>query len=302
MKIIKITPQGFCKGVIRAIALINKALLDPTIPRPIYMLGGLVHNKHIIQSYQDAGIQVISSIDSIDQGTVIITAHGISDAVLEAIHEKKLHVINATCFDVLKTHDLIKTKINEGYTILYYGKATHPETKGILGISKDIILIQHQNEIKNLPPYPSKLAFTTQTTMGYLDVLHLAEQLKEVYPTIEIHIDICNATKLRQEALLASADLVDFIIIVGDPASNNTKKLKEVCDIYTATPSILVQNITDLKAVDLSLFSTVGVTAGASTPTAIVDEIISGITNNDFNSYLQPNDYLNYTNKKTEIR
>lgn len=292
MEIVKITPQGFCKGVIRAIAIINKALENPSIKRPIYMLGGLVHNKHIIKAYENKGIIIIDNIDNITEGTIIITAHGIRKKVLAEIKRKNLDIINATCNDVLKTHYLITKKIDEGYDIIFYGKHHHPETKGILGISEKIILIESEKDINSLTVNNEKLAFATQTTMSYLDVMKIIKLLKAKYPNIETHEEVCTATKLRQQALLNLED-ADLYIIVGDPTSNNTNKLREICEQKNRN-CIMIENANDLRKVNFENVKRVAITAGASTPPAIVNEIISAIQSQEYESQLSDEDYLNY--------
>ena len=292
MEIRKITPQGFCNGVIRAMALINKNLDNARVKKPIYMYGGLVHNKHIINSYRNKGIQVIDDLDPITEGTVIITAHGVSDQVIKKIKDKGLDIINATCFDVLKTHKLIKDKIKEGYDIIVYGKKSHPETKGLMGISDKILLIEKIEDIQDLKIDNPKLVFTTQTTMSYFEVKKILNELLIKYPNIESYEEICSATKDRQQALISQVKEVDLCIVVGDPTSNNTNKLKDVCVKFTKTPCIMVESIEDLKNFDFTPYQIIGITAGASTPTAIVNEIIIGLQNSDFSSHLNDDDYL----------
>lgn len=294
MEIIKVTPQGFCKGVIAAIALINKALKNDNIKPPIYMLGGLVHNKHIINAYERKGVKIISSLDNIYEGTVIITAHGVSDKVIETIKARNLGLINATCFDVTKTHNIIKAKLSEGYDIIFYGKATHPETKGVLGISNQIHLIEKQDDIYKLNLNSQKIIFATQTTMSYLDVLEIKKLVQAKYPQVEAYEEVCTATKLRQTALIEQAKTADLCIVVGDPTSNNTNKLKEVCTRYTNTPCIMIENINNLKDFNFNGINKIVITSGASTPPAIVSEVISGIRNYDFESKLQDDDYLKF--------
>ena len=283
MEIVKVSSQGFCKGVIRAIAIINKALKNDNIRKPIYMLGGLVHNKHIINAYENKGIIIVDNINDIYEGTVIITAHGVSDSIIDLIKSRNLDILNTTCFDVIKTHNIIKEKINDGYDVLFYGKNTHPETKGVMGISEDIDLLNITNP---------KLFFATQTTMSYLDVIDMLKIIQNKYPHIDSYEEVCSATKVRQTALIEEAKNADLCIVVGDHKSNNTNKLKEVCLKHTSTPCVMVESIKDLESYDFSNVFRIVVTAGASTPPAIVDEIINGIKNNDFNSYLQDDDYL----------
>jgi 4-hydroxy-3-methylbut-2-enyl diphosphate reductase len=292
MEIVKVSSQGFCKGVIRAIAIINKALKNNNIRKPIYMLGGLVHNKHIIKAYENKGIIIVDNIDDVYDGTVIITAHGVSEGIIDLIKSRNLDILNTTCFDVIKTHNLIKEKIDEGYDVVFYGKKTHPETKGVLGISEDIHLIEKLVDINLLDITNPNLVFATQTTMSYLDVIDILKMLQMRYPHIETYEEVCTATKIRQTALIEEAKNADLCIVVGDPKSNNTNKLKEVCLKHTSTPCIMVENIKDLSSYDFKNIFRIVVTAGASTPPAIVDELINGIMNNDFNSYLQDDDYL----------
>lgn len=294
MEIVKISPQGFCKGVIRAIAIINKALKNDNIKRPIYMYGGLVHNKHIIDAYQEKGIIIVDSLENIYSGTIIITAHGVSDKILKLIRDRHLGLINATCFDVLKTHKIIKDKLNEGYTIIFYGKRTHPETKGVLGISDEIVLVEKSEDIEHLIINNPKIAFTTQTTMSYLDVRSIIDHLKLRFPHMETFEDVCSATRLRQTALLEQVDNADLCIIVGDPTSNNTNKLKEVCEKHTNVPCIMIEKVTDLANYDLTNIKKIAITSGASTPTAIVNEIIKGLQENNYQTTLTCDDYLAY--------
>ena len=292
MEIVKVSFQGFCKGVIRAIAIINKALKNDNIRKPIYMLGGLVHNKHIINAYENKGIIIVDNINDIYEGTVIITAHGVSDSIIDLIKSRNLDILNTTCFDVIKTHNIIKEKINDGYDVLFYGKNTHPETKGVMGISKDIHLIETSKDIDLLNITNPKLFFATQTTMSYLDVIDMLKIIQNKYPHIDSYEEVCSATKVRQTALIEEAKNADLCIVVGDPKSNNTNKLKEVCLKHTSTPCVMVEIIKDLESYDFSNVFRIVVTAGASTPPVIVDEVINGIKNNDFNSYLQDDDYL----------
>lgn len=293
MEIIKVSPQGFCKGVIRAIAIINKALKNPQTKRPIYMLGGLVHNKHIINAYKDKGIIIIDNIDNINSGTVIITAHGISKKIIAALEAKKLDIINATCFDVLKTHNLIQKLIKEGNEIIYYGKNNHPETKGIMGIDERIHLIESVDDIDKLNIDSKKIAFTTQTTMGYTDVLKIIAKLKEKYLHIKTYEEVCTATKVRQQALLDAPLDIDLFIVVGDPTSNNTNKLRELGETRYKR-CIMIENANDLNNIDLKNVKKVAITAGASTPPAIVNEIIEALKTKDFKTNLTNEDYLNY--------
>lgn len=297
MKIDKLTPRGFCKGVINAIYLINNALEDENLKRPIYMLGSIVHNKKVVEAYRNRGIIILDGpsreemLEKVNEGTVIFTAHGVSDRVRQLAKDKGLDIIDATCKDVLKTHNLIKQKISEGYKILFFGTINHPETEGILGISDEIILITNNTNLSALPKYDGKLIITNQTTMSYLDVINIYEKLKQIYPQLELADELCNATRKRQEAVM-DANGYDLIIVVGDKLSNNTKMLLNLAS--KKAKAIQVETINDLKDFDLSSYNKIAITAGASTPKSIVDEIVFNLEHNTnkYMSNLVLDDYL----------
>lgn len=297
MKITKLTPRGFCKGVVFAIQTINKALNDTNLKRPLYMLGNIVHNKNIVEAFKEKGIIILDGpsrlkmLEDINEGTIIFTAHGVSDEVRALAKSKGLDIIDATCKDVLKTHNLIKEKLLEGYLVLFYGKPNHPETEGILGIDPSIILVDDNTNPLALPKHFGKIILTSQTTMSYLDLLKYYEQLKFVYPQLKLMDEICSATRRRQEAIINAKDY-DLIIVVGDKLSNNTKMLKEIAN--KNTKAIQVESVKDLKNLNLNNYKNVAITAGASTPMAIVEEIVFNIENstNNYISNLTIDDYL----------
>lgn len=299
MIITKVNPCGFCKGVINAIIKINKALINDNYPRPFYMYGSLVHNEHIIKHYIEQNVIIINNLnelDNINNGTVIITAHGASNKLKEKIISKGLKILDTTCIEVAKIHDAINSKLNENYEIIYYGKKNHPESKGILGINNNIHLIENIIDINNLNISSNKIYFANQTTMSYFDLIKIKEEIMKKYPFIQIGDDVCNATKIRQLAIINSAKENDLIIIVGDKSSNNTKNLKEVCIKETSKPCILIDNIKDLKDYNLNNYERIAISAGTSTPDVIINEVINGIKNNDFNSYFKSEDTIKIKN------
>lgn len=280
MKIFEIKPQGFCFGVVNAINLLNKALSNPNLKKPIYMLGDLVHNSHVINSFKEKGVIILHGdtrenlLKEIKEGTVILTAHGVSDRVYEILKEKNLDYIDTTCPNVLKTAKLIKEKINEGYHILYLGVKNHPETEGIISNKKNISLITLEDNLDNLNLNYQKIFFTNQTTLSTFDVIKVYQKLKNKFPHIIYSEEVCSATKLRQKAVIEAGMLYDLIIIVGDKMSNNTKELKNVCLNNTKARCELIDNYKDLDKIDFSNIKSIGVTSGASTPKHLVDEVI----------------------------
>lgn len=280
MEVKAIVPRGYCKGVIRAIQIAKNAI---DAPQPISILGMIVHNQFIVNALKDLGIQTIDEkgktrlelLDSIDKGTVIITAHGASDDVFFKAKEKELHVIDASCLDVIKTHDLIKEKLCLGYDILYIGKNGHPEAEGAISIDKaHIHLITNKNDIDYLDKN-KKYVMTNQTTMSLYDVYDLCEYAKEVLPSIEIEKETCTATKIRQEAISNIDDDVDIIFIIGDPHSNNTKKLANIASQKACKDVYMIESIEDLDIETLKGKKKAAVSSGASTPTSLTNQVIS---------------------------
>ena len=284
MNVIGIMPRGYCKGVVRAINIAKKA---STNDKPIYILGMIVHNQYIVNALEDLGVYTIDIkgktrlelLDEIHEGTVIITAHGASQKVFEKAKEKGLNVIDASCLDVIKTHDLIKDYLNKDYEVLYIGKYGHPEAEGAISIDEDHIhLIQNKNDI-DLLDKDKKYVITNQTTMSLYDVYNLCEYASDVLENVEIAKETCTATKVRQEAIKNIDDDVDLVIIVGDPHSNNTQKL---ASIAAETKDVcMIESINDLDISILNGKQKVAVSSGASTPTYLTNQIIEFISQYD---------------------
>ncbi|MBK3493308.1 4-hydroxy-3-methylbut-2-enyl diphosphate reductase [Viridibacillus sp. YIM B01967] len=282
MQVTKITPRGYCYGVVDAMVIARNAALDKTLPRPIYILGMIVHNKHVTDAFEQDGIITLDGanrkdiLDKVDKGTVIFTAHGVSPEIREVARQKGLVSIDATCPDVTVTHDLIAEKSQEGYDIIYIGKKGHPEPEGAIGVAPDHVhLVQSLEDIDHLVLNREKLLVTNQTTMSQWDVAHLMKRLEEKFPNIEVHKEICLATQVRQEAVAKQAGATDLLIVVGDPKSNNSNRLTQVSEEIAHTKSFRIADLSELKLEWLEGVDTVGVTAGASTPTPIVKEVIN---------------------------
>ncbi|WP_097074558.1 4-hydroxy-3-methylbut-2-enyl diphosphate reductase [Ureibacillus xyleni] len=282
MQVIKINPRGYCYGVVDAMVIARNASLDKTLPRPIYILGMIVHNKHVTDAFEKEGIITLDGdnrkdiIEQVEQGTVIFTAHGVSPEIREIARKKGLVAIDATCPDVTVTHDLIREKSAEGYDIIYIGKKGHPEPEGAIGVAPDHVhLVQNVEDVHVLDLKNEKLLVTNQTTMSQWDVKHLMDLLKDKFPHIEVHEEICQATQVRQEAVADQAGQADLLIVVGDPRSNNSNRLTQVSEEIAGTPSYRIADLSELKIEWLDGINTVAVTAGASTPTPIVKEVIT---------------------------
>ncbi|BAQ11396.1 4-hydroxy-3-methylbut-2-enyl diphosphate [Bacillus sp. OxB-1] len=281
MKVLKISPRGYCYGVVDAMVIARNAALDKTLPRPIYILGMIVHNKHVTDAFEQDGIITLDGenrleiLEQVETGTVIYTAHGVSPEVRELTKRKGLVAIDATCPDVTSTHDLIEEKTAEGYDIIYIGKRYHPEPEGAIGVAPHAVhLVESIKDIEQLTIENDKLLVTNQTTMSQWDVAHLMEALQEKYPHIEAHKEICLATQVRQEAVAEQAGEADLLLVVGDPKSNNSNRLTQVSVEIANTPSYRISDASEIDISWLEGVETVAVTAGASTPTLIVREVI----------------------------
>lgn len=282
MQIIKISPRGYCYGVVDAMVIARNAALDKTLPRPIYILGMIVHNKHVTDAFEEDGIITLdgpnrkSILEKVDKGTVIFTAHGVSPEVRELAKKKGLTTIDATCPDVTKTHDLIRQKELEGYDVIYIGKKGHPEPEGAVGVAPHIVhLVEALEDVEELDIKNDKIIVTNQTTMSQWDVAQLMEKVQAKYPHAEKHKEICLATQVRQEAVADQAGEADVLIVVGDPMSNNSNRLAQVSEEIAGTRAYRVGDVSEINIEWLKGAETVAVTAGASTPTPIVREVIT---------------------------
>ncbi|WP_054939699.1 4-hydroxy-3-methylbut-2-enyl diphosphate reductase [Paenibacillus ihuae] len=282
MEVLKISPRGYCYGVVDAMVMARQAAQNLDLPRPIYILGMIVHNTHVTNSFEDDGIITLDGhnrldiLDKVDSGTVIFTAHGVSPEVRKMARAKGLTTVDATCPDVTKTHDLIQEKVAEGYEIIYIGKKGHPEPEGAVGIAPEHVhLIEKEEEIAGLSIPSSRIVITNQTTMSQWDIKHIMKKLLETFPGAEVHNEICMATQVRQEAVAEQAGQCDLVIVVGDPRSNNSNRLAQVSEEIAGVPAHRISDVSELNIAWLQGISKVGVTSGASTPTPITKEVIS---------------------------
>lgn len=297
MKVYPITPRGYCKGVVRAIELAKKQAHQDDV----YILGMIVHNQYIVDALNNLGVKTIDKkgasreelLDQVSQGTVIITAHGASHNVIKKAHSKNIQVINATCPDVIKTHDLIKNYLNQGIEILYIGKAGHPESEGALSIDPaHIHLIENKTDFENLDPNLNYV-ITNQTTMSLYDVYYLCEYAKTKLNNLIVAKETCQATTVRQEAIAKINDEVDVIFIVGDPHSNNTKKLASIAHEKANKDTYMIESVNDIDISMLKEKHAAAVSSGASTPTYLTNQVIE---------YLRQFDYQNVsTHPKPKI-
>src|SRR2546430_11442919 len=284
LEVIKISPRGYCYGVVDALEIVRKAAKNPELPRPIYVIGQIIHNRHAIEELTNLGVITLDGpdratiLEQVKEGTAIFTAHGVSPLVKQRAQERGLHCIDATCPDVTVTHDLVRNLVAKGYYILYVGKKGHPEPEGVMGeVPGHVSLVETEADVDALvltPEQAQKLAVSTQTTLSQWDTRRVIEHIKAKYPHAEVHIDICAATQSRQEAVVAQAKGADLTVVVGDPRSNNTNRLVQVSEELAGVPAVRIEDLSQLKTAWLQGKKRIAVTAGASTPSQLTREVI----------------------------
>ncbi|HEY6538969.1 MAG TPA: 4-hydroxy-3-methylbut-2-enyl diphosphate reductase [Candidatus Dormibacteraeota bacterium] len=283
MEVVKIRPRGYCHGVVEAVRALRQAA-DEHEGESVAMLGYLVHNEHVTREFAERGVRLIDApsrleaLEEVTEGTVVLTAHGVSPEVKERARARGLNVVDATCSDVVRTHDLVQRLTAEGYTIIYIGKVGHPEPEGVLGEAPGMIhLVQSLADVDELELSTPKLAVTTQTTLSVWDTQSIIERLRQRFPHIEVHNEICSATQDRQQAAVEAAKECDVVVVVGSSRSSNSQRLVQVVHELANRPAYLVDTVADLKPEWFAGCRRVGVTAGASTPTVLTREVIAAL-------------------------
>ncbi len=280
MDVLKITPRGYCHGVVEAI----RAAKQTAKARPgerIRMLGYLVHNVHVTDELQENGVELVDrdnrleGLDQIEGGTVIFTAHGVAPAVKQRAQERGLNMVDATCSDVVVTHDLVKDLVERGYDVVYIGRRGHPEPEGVVGEAPGRVhLVQDPEDVDALELTNDKIAVTCQTTLSIWDTAAMIKRVRERFPNAEAYNEICRATQDRQEAAVEAAKECDLVIVVGSERSSNSKRLVQVVQELAKKPAYLVDTVADIKPEWLDGKGRVGVTSGASTPTQLTRQVI----------------------------
>jgi 4-hydroxy-3-methylbut-2-en-1-yl diphosphate reductase len=282
MEVLKITPRGYCHGVVDAFR-IAKRVREET-QGPVHMLGMLVHNTHATDDLQQQGIALVdqpdrlAGLDQIKSGTVIFTAHGVSPQVKQRAIDLGLTPVDATCSDVVRTHELVADLARKGYEVVYIGRKGHPEPEGVIGEAPGkVYLVQDPEDIEALQLQGQRVAVTCQTTLSVWDTEDLIGRVQARYPNAEVHNEICRATQERQEAAVEAAQHVDLVIVVGSTRSSNSLRLVEVVKKLGGKPAYLVDSLEDLDREWFRGAKKVGVTSGASTPTQLTRKVIEHI-------------------------
>ena len=276
MRIILAKNSGFCFGVKRAIDMTEEALSQKK--KNIFSLGPLIHNSQVVDKYEKQGLKVLESIDHIQDGNVIIRAHGVPLNIYKTLEDNKNNIIDCTCPHVKGVHKKVKLYNDKGYKIIIVGDKSHPEVIGINGwCNNEAIIVNSIEESEELPKF-DKIFVVSQTTNIQEKFNSIIEVIKVKGKDVEIFNSICNATNLRQESCKEVAKEADAMFVIGGYHSSNTNKLvaisKKFCNnVYH------IETVDDLSLINIKKFNTIGITAGASTPDWIIKEVINEMEN-----------------------
>jgi len=275
---------GFCFGVQRAV---NKVYEQVDIKKePIYTYGPIIHNEEVVLDLERRGVKVIHSLDGVgklEPGTVVIRSHGVSRDVYEKLERSGFEIVDATCPFVLKIHKIVREYSEKGYEIVIIGNGSHPEVAGIRGWCdpKHTTVVYNREDAENFHPIDGKnVCIVSQTTFNYKKFQELVEiiQKKGYISGIRVLNTICNATEERQNEARSLAGEVDAMIVIGGKSSSNTQKLYEICK-EECSNTYYIQTVEDLRSVSDGSIDSVGITAGASTPKNIIEEVQKYVRN-----------------------
>lgn len=279
-EIIEVTPQGYCGGVRKAIArVLEYRQAHPQ--EPMTLLGALVHNRYVSEALKKQNIRVLEKpgatrlelLEQVQEGTVVFTAHGVSDEVRQAAAKKGLRILDASCPFVCTTQKLVREKTAQGMRVFYIGKKGHPEAEAIYLHAPQVTLIEKEEDIPRDVTGP--VFVTNQTTMSLQEIDHLFQAIQKACPQAEFADELCSATRVRQQAVLDLAGQgFDLLVVAGDPSSNNSRKLQDAGRKAGIPHCLLCESARDLQSVDLSQFHKIALTSGASTPKAIRAQIL----------------------------
>jgi 4-hydroxy-3-methylbut-2-en-1-yl diphosphate reductase len=276
MKVILAQPRGFCAGVVRAIEIVERALQK--YGPPVYVRHEIVHNKHVVESLKAKGAVFVEDVSEVpDNAVTIFSAHGVAKSVEDEASQRSLPVLNATCPLVTKVHNQGKRYVGQGRKLILIGHAGHPEVEGTMGqIPSPVILVQNEADVEKLDlPVDTPVAYVTQTTLSVDDTQGIIQALQRKFTDIvgpETR-DICYATQNRQSAVRDLSKLVDIILVVGATNSSNSNRLREIGE-ESGLPSYLIADGSELNPKWLEGVKAVGLTAGASAPEVLVEDVI----------------------------
>lgn len=281
MKVVLAKTAGFCFGVKRAVDKVYEQITEGI--EPIYTYGPIIHNEEVVRDFENKGVMVIESeeeLKALSRGTVIIRSCGVAKNIYDILDGKNVHMVDATCPFVLKIHNIVKKESAAGADIVIIGSDVHPEVEGIKGwcLSK-VTVIESYEEAENFTADSKKrLCIVSQTTFNYKKFNKLVEIISKKGYDIVVLNTICKATEVRQTEAREIAQCVDSMIVIGGKHSSNTQKLFEICKNECAN-TYYIQTLVDLEVHSLPSMGCVGITAGASTPNNIIEEVQKNVRN-----------------------
>jgi 4-hydroxy-3-methylbut-2-enyl diphosphate reductase len=267
--------RGFCMGVERSISMAveTRGKLDGEIT----ILNEIVHNNSVVQELQDKGIGRTNDLEMVDDGTLIISAHGVAPTVIQRAKDRGLNVVDSTCPLVTVLHKAADYFIKRDYTVIVFGDENHDEMKGVKGHNPDkIICLKKIDILEDLPEIDGKVAFISQSTQSMEAFDRAAGLVEAKYKDVRIKNTICDATRQRQTSILDLAPRMDLMIVVGSPTSANSQRLAQISQ-KSGTPAYLIDNAAELKPWWLEGVENLGITAGASTPDWVVMDVVESV-------------------------
>ena len=284
MEVLLANPRGFCAGVDRAIEIVERAL--EVFGAPIYVRHEVVHNRFVVEGLRARGAIFVDELDEVpDDATVIFSAHGVSKAVRAEADRRGLRVFDATCPLVTKVHIEVSSHCKAGRDVVLIGHAGHPEVEGTLGqwnsagAQGEIYLVETPEDVASLRPRsPEHIAYVTQTTLSVDDTRAVIDALRTHFPKVlgPRHDDICYATQNRQDAVRVLGQQCDLVLVVGSVNSSNSNRLRELAE-KQGVPAYLIDSADDIRDGWLSGRERIGVTAGASAPEKLVNDVIADL-------------------------
>jgi (E)-4-hydroxy-3-methyl-but-2-enyl pyrophosphate reductase len=274
MKVLVAEKCGFCPGVRNAISTAERVLAQADGSEPVYCLGPIIHNEDVVQRLASAGLHTVESVDEIDCGTVLIRSHGVAPKELERLRQKGLHIVDATCVLVKRVQQIAKQLEQEGYEVVIVGEENHPEVQGVMGCVDDVYVVADEGDLDKLPR-DGRLGIVCQTTQS---PEHLGKMLGIIgrgsFSEMKVINTLCKEAIKRQESAIALCKQVDIMFVLGGLHSANTRRLAELCKKHNSA-TFHLQNWDELDKNVLFGRNIAGVTAGASTPSWVIDEFVN---------------------------
>ncbi len=280
MRVVRAKTAGFCPGVKRAVEMVYEQVRKNGGTK-IYTYGPIIHNEEVVKDLRSKGVLVIEDeegLDRVDEGIIVIRSHGVERRIYEKLKSKDLTIVDATCRFVKRIHDIVREESESGRFILIIGNPGHPEVIGIRGWAGErSAVVQNVEDVENFPiNRGEKVCVVSQTTFNYNKFKDLVEIISKKSYDVNVVNTICNATKERQAEALDIARHADAMIVIGDKDSSNTQKLYEICE-RECKATYYIQTLDDLNLNQLRSVETVGITAGASTPNNIIEEVQNNV-------------------------